>query len=143
MPGLHLEDLSVGQRAEARRTVTADDIDRFAAVSGDHNPLHVDEAYAARTPFKHRIAHGMLSGAFISALLGDQLPGPGAVYISQSLKFRRPIHIGDEVTTAVEVIRIDARHGHVTFKTTCAIGGKPAVTGEAVMLVAHKEAGAA
>ena len=140
MPGLFLEDLTVGQSAEARRTVTADDIDRFAAVSGDHNPVHVDEAYAAATPFKSRIAHGMLAGAFISALLGDELPGAGAIYISQSLKFRRPIHIGDEVTTRGEITAIDARHGHVTMKTTCSVGGKPAVTGEAVMLVAKRPA---
>ena len=140
MPGLYLEDLTVGQSAEARRTVTADDIDRFAAVSGDHNPVHVDEAYAAKTQFKSRIAHGMLAGAFISALLGDELPGPGAIYISQTMKFRRPIHIGDEVTMRAEVCAIDARHGHVTLKTTCSVSGKPAVTGEAVMLVAKRPA---
>lgn len=140
MPSHFLEDLTAGQSAEARRTVTADDIDRFAAVSGDHNPVHMDEAYAAKTPFKARIAHGMLSAAFISALLGDQLPGPGAIYISQSLKFRRPIHIGDEVTTRVEIVSVDARHGHVTLKTSCSVGGNAAVTGEAVMLVAKRPA---
>ena len=80
MAGLFLEDLTVGQSAEAKRTVTADDIDRFAAVSGDNNPVHVDDAYAAKTPFKTRIAHGMLAGAFISAVLGERLPGPGAIY---------------------------------------------------------------
>ena len=140
MRGLFLEDLTIGQSAEARRTVTADDIDRFAAVSGDHNPVHMDDAYAANTPFQTRIAHGMLTGAFISALLGDALPGPGAIYISQTMKFRRPIHIGDEVVTRVEVSAIDARHAHVTLKTACSIGGKAAVTGEAVMLVAKRPA---
>ncbi|HEY3815312.1 MAG TPA: MaoC family dehydratase [Caulobacteraceae bacterium] len=140
MPRHFLEDLTVGQAAEARRTVTADDIDRFAAVSGDHNPVHVDEAFAATTQFKARIAHGMLAGAFISALLGEELPGPGGIYISQSLKFRRPIHIGDEVVTRVEITDIDARHGHVTAKTTCSVAGKAAVTGEAVMLVAKRPA---
>src|ERR1700760_1612206 len=134
MAGLFLEDLTVGQSAEAKRTVTADDIDRFAAVWGDNNPVHVDDAYAASTQFKTRIAHGMLAGGFISAALGERLPGPGAIYISQSLKFRRPIHIGDEVTTRVEITAIDPRHGHVTAKTSCLVGGKPAVTGEAVML---------
>ncbi len=140
MPGLFLEDLTIGQFAQARRTVSADDIDRFAAVSGDHNPVHVDAAFAARTQFKTRIAHGMLAGAFISALLGDELPGPGAIYISQSMKFRRPIHIGDEVTTRVEVSAIDARHAHVALKTSCSVAGKAAVTGEAVMLVAKRAA---
>jgi 3-hydroxybutyryl-CoA dehydratase len=140
MPSLFLDDLTVGQSAETRRTVTVDDIDRFAAVSGDHNPVHMDDAFAATTAFKTRIAHGMLTGAFISALLSDQLPGPGAIYISQSMKFRRPIHIGDEVTTRAEVSAIDARHGHVTLKTSCSIGGKAAVTGEAVMLVAKRAA---
>jgi 3-hydroxybutyryl-CoA dehydratase len=140
MAGLFLEDLTVGQSAEAKRTVTADDIDRFAAVSGDNNPVHVNDAYAAETQFKSRIAHGMLLGGFISAVLGETLPGPGAIYISQSLKFRRPVHIGNEVTTRAEVTAIDARHGHVTFKTSCLVGGKPAVTGEAVLLVSKRPA---
>ena len=92
--GLRLEDLSIGQSAERVHAVTEADIVAFAAVSGDTNPLHLDEAYAAKTPFKGRIAHGMLGASYLSAVLGTELPGPGAVYLSQSLRFRRPIRIG-------------------------------------------------
>src|SRR5271170_4522447 len=97
LAGLCLEDLSVGQSAARTRTVTEADIVAFAAVTGDENPVHMDEAYAAATPFKGRIAHGMLSAGYISAVLGVDLPGPGAIYLSQSLRFRRPVRIGDEV----------------------------------------------
>ncbi len=133
--GLYLEDLSVGQAAEATRTVTAEDIDLFARVTGDRNPIHVDEAYAAATSFKHRIAHGMLGAGFISALLGETLPGPGAVYISQSLKFKRAVMIGDAVTTRAEVTSVDLRRGFVGLKTTCSVGGKTVTEGEAVVIV--------
>ena len=88
MQGAFLEELEVGQSAELTRTVAEGDLAAFAAVTGDDNPLHLDEAYAATTPFKGRIAHGMLSAGYISAVLGTQLPGPGAVYVSQSLSFQ-------------------------------------------------------
>lgn len=136
-----LEDLSVGQSAETVRTVSAADIDGFAAVSGDHNPIHVDDAFAATTPFGGRIAHGMLAAAFISAAVGNELPGPGTVYVSQGLKFRRPVKPGDEVATRVEITAIDERRGWVTLKTACQVGGKTVVDGEAV--VAFPKRGAA
>ena len=135
MDGAYLEDLEVGQTAELRRTVAAADLDAFAAVTGDTNPVHLDEAYAAATPFKGRIAHGMLSAGYISAVLGTRLPGPGAVYVSQSLSFRRPVRIGDEVTA------IDAARGRVTFATTCVVAGKTVVEGEAVVVVPRRPAG--
>src|SRR5262249_55394883 len=106
---LHLEDLALGQSAEDARVVADAGITKFAEVSGDFNPVHVDEEFAQTTPFKGRIAHGMLSGAFISSVLGNRLPGPGAIYISQSLKFKRPVRPGDEVVTRVEVTDIDTR----------------------------------
>jgi 3-hydroxybutyryl-CoA dehydratase len=136
--GAYLEDLQLGQTAQTVHTVTEQDIQRFAEVSGDFNPVHMDAAYAETTPFKGRIAHGMLSAAFISAALGSKLPGPGAIYVSQTLQFKRPVRIGDEVTTTVEVTGIDEKNAHVTLKTTCAIGRKAVVTGEAVVLVARK-----
>jgi 3-hydroxybutyryl-CoA dehydratase len=139
-PVLYFEDLSVGQSAETRRTVAAGDVDAFAAVSGDHNPLHVDAAYAATTPFGERIAHGMLAAAFISAVLGMKLPGVGAVYLSQSLKFRRPVRIGDEVTAKVTVAGMEARRGWVTLSTVCSVGGKTVVDGEAVVVVPRRPA---
>ena len=141
MDGAYLEDLEVGQTAELRRTVAAADLDAFAAVTGDTNPVHLDEAYAAATPFKGRIAHGMLSAGYISAVLGTRLPGPGAVYVSQSLSFRRPVRIGDEVTAEVKVTAIDAARGRVTFATTCVVAGKTVVEGEAVVVVPRRPAG--
>ena len=141
MDGAYLEDLEVGQTAELRRTVAASDLDAFAAVTGDTNPVHLDEAYAAATPFKGRIAHGMLSAGYISAVLGTRLPGPGAVYVSQSLSFRRPVRIGDEVTAEVEVTAIDAARGRVTFATTGVVAGKTVVEGEAVVVVPRRPAG--
>jgi 3-hydroxybutyryl-CoA dehydratase len=137
---LYFEDLSEGQSAEIERTVSAADIDAFAAVSGDVNPVHLDAAYAATTQFGERIAHGMLAGAFISAVLGVKLPGPGAIYLSQSLRFRRPVKIGDTVTAQVAVTGLDARRGHVTLATVCLVGGKPVVEGEAVVMVPRRPA---
>ena len=141
MQGAYLEDLEIGQTAELRRTVAESDIQAFAAVTGDENPVHLDEAYAAATQFKGRIAHGMLSAGYISAVLGTQLPGPGAIYVSQTLNFRRPVRIGDEVTARVTVSAIDERRGRVTFTTVCDVGGKTVAEGEAVV-VAPKRAAA-
>jgi 3-hydroxybutyryl-CoA dehydratase len=131
--GLYLEDLAVGMSAEDVRTVGEADIAAFADVSGDHNPLHLDEDYAAKTPFRGRIAHGMLAGAYISALIGGRLPGPGVIYISQMLCFKRPIRIGDEVTVRATIEAIDERQAHVTIATVCLVKGKAAVEGEAVV----------
>ena len=140
MSDLHLEDLSVGQSAEIAHTVTDGDIRAFAEVSGDNNPVHLDDGYAATTPFKTRIAHGMLSAAYISAVLGTRLPGPGAIYISQTMTFRRPVRIGDEVTTRVTVSAIDAERSRVTLATVCEVAGKPVVEGEAVVMVPKRAA---
>src|SRR6185312_1381758 len=107
MQGAFLEELEVGQSAELKRTVAEADLVAFAEVTGDDNPLHLDEAYAATTQFKGRIAHGMLSAGYISAVLGTRLPGPGAIYVSQSLSFKRPVRIGDEVTAEAKVAAID------------------------------------
>lgn len=134
MQGLYFDELSVGQSADMTRIVGAEDIEAFAEVSGDANPVHLDEAYAAGTPFGQRIAHGMLSGAYISAVLGTQLPGPGAIYLSQSLRFRRPVRIGDAVTARVTVKALDERRGHVTLETICEVDGRAVVDGEAVVI---------
>jgi len=140
MQGAYLEELEVGQSAELKRTVAERDLATFAAVTGDDNPLHLDEAYAAGTPFKGRIAHGMLSAGYISAVLGTQLPGPGAVYVSQTLSFRRPVRIGDEVTAEAKIAAIDPARGRVTFETRCVVGGKTVVEGEAVVIVPKRPA---
>lgn len=143
MAGFFLEDLSIGQTAEVERYVSEEAVGSFAAISGDTNPLHLDQAFAETTPFKTRVAHGMLSGAYISAVLGAHLPGPGGVYVSQTLAFKRPVYIGDEVTARVTITDIDERRGHVTLKTVCLVKGKVVVQGEAVMVVSRRpESGA-
>jgi 3-hydroxybutyryl-CoA dehydratase len=135
-----LEDLTVGQSADATHVVTEADVLRFAEVSGDHNPVHLDEAYAEATRFKGRIAHGMLTAGYISALLGNALPGPGSIYDSQSLNFKRPVRIGDEVTTRVTIEAIDEAKGLVTVATACTVRGKAVLDGQAVVMVARREA---
>jgi len=140
MPGLFLEDLSVGQSAELVRVVTEGDIVAFADVTGDTNPVHLDAEYAATTSFGERIAHGMLSAGYISAALGTTLPGPGAVYLSQTLNFKRPVRIGAEVVARVTVTAIDEAKARVTLDTSCLVNGKAVVGGEAVVLVPRKAA---
>ena len=140
MKGLFLEDLSVGQSAELTRTVDAKGIEMFAEVTGDNNPVHLDEAYAATTPFKARIAHGMLSAGYISAVIGTKLPGPGAIYVGQSLKFKRPVKIGDVVTAKATITAIDAEKARVTLETVCTVDGKAVVEGEATIMVPRREA---
>lgn len=131
--GRFVEDLAVGQTASYAKTVTEADIVLFAGVSGDTNPVHLDEDYARATPFKTRIAHGMLSASFISAVLGTKLPGPGAVYVSQSLAFKAPVRIGETVRARATVTKIDRRR--VTLATTCHIGDTLVVEGEAVIMM--------
>ena len=140
MQGAFLEELEVGQSAELKRTVAAADLVAFARLTGDDNPLHLDEAYAAATQFKGRIAHGMLSAGYISAVLGTRLPGPGAIYVSQSLSFKRPVRIGDEVTAEAKVAAIDAARGRVTLQTRCVVAGKTVTEGEAVVIVPRRPA---
>jgi 3-hydroxybutyryl-CoA dehydratase len=137
--GLYFDELSVGQTAERTHVVGAADIEAFAAVSGDHNPVHMDEAFARTTAFGGRIAHGMLSAAYISAVLGNDLPGPGAIYLSQSLRFRRPVKIGDPVVAKVTVKALDAAKGHATFETLCLVNGKTVVDGEALIMVPRRD----
>jgi 3-hydroxybutyryl-CoA dehydratase len=136
--GLYFDELSVGQTAETTHVVGAADIEAFAALSGDINPVHMDEAYARTTPFGGRIAHGMLTAAYISAVLGNQLPGPGAIYLSQSLRFRRPVKIGDPVTARVTVKALDPGKGHATFETAALVNGKTVIDGEALIMVPRR-----
>lgn len=116
---MRYDDIVVGARASRTHTVTLDDIERFAAVTGDTNPVHLDEAIAARTRFGGRIAHGMLGAGYISAVLGTQLPGPGVVYLSQSLRFTKPVRPGDTITAAVAVVEVIAAKRRLRLATTC------------------------
>lgn len=140
MQGFYFDDLTVGQTAEMSRVVGAADIEAFAEVSGDMNPVHLDDDYAKTTTFGERIAHGMLSAAYISAILGTKLPGPGAIYLSQSLRFRRPVKIGDLVVARVKVRTLDESRGHVTLDTVCEVGGKTVVDGEALVIAPRRPA---
>ncbi len=133
--GYYFEDLSEGMQASYTRTISEQDISQFAAVSGDDNPIHMDEAFAADSRFKKRIAHGMLSASFISTIVGTKLPGPGCLYVSQALKFRAPVFIGDEVVTTATISDLNPRRGFVTLATTCTVGDTDVIRGEAVMLV--------
>lgn len=138
--GFFFEELSLGQTAESSRTVTEADILAFGAASGDMNPVHFDAEFAATSRFGERIAHGMLTASHVSALIGMRLPGPGVVYVSQSLAFKRPVKIGATVRTYVEITSLDPEKGFVTLTTTCAVGGKTVLSGEAIAMVAKQDA---
>ena len=112
------DEITIGQTASYSKMVTEQDIVQFAVVSGDANPVHLDEQFAASTSFKGRIAHGMLTGAIISAALAMELPGPGSIYISQTLRFTAPVAIGDRVTVRLEVTGKNDKRGIVTLNTT-------------------------
>ncbi|HVO04575.1 MAG TPA: MaoC family dehydratase [Candidatus Cybelea sp.] len=136
--GKYLEEISEGMTAVFSKTVTEADIVLFAGATGDTNPIHLDEEYAKTTMFKGRIAHGLLSAGLISAVLGTRLPGPGCVYVSQNLKFKAPVKIGDTVKARVTVSAIDQEKGRVTLATTCHIGDKLVVDGEAQLMVPRR-----
>jgi len=133
--GLYLDEIKVGQQAVFAKTVSEADIVAYAGVTGDMNPVHINEEFAATTMFKTRIAHGMLSAGFISTVLGTKLPGPGCIYLSQTLKFMAPVKIGDTVTARATVTEIIAEKKRVFLKTECLVAGKVVVDGEATVMV--------
>ncbi len=125
------EDLAVGQSDSLMRTVMERDISLFADLSGDANPIHLCDRYAAGTRFGQRIAHGMLTASLVSALLGTRLPGPGAVYLSQTLTFLAPVKIGDVVTVRVEVAELVTERRRARLLCECLVDGQPVLEGEA------------
>lgn len=128
--------LQVGDTASLSKTISDDDIRAFAGLTGDHNPVHLDDEYAAGTRFGRRIAHGMLGASLISAALANELPGRGAVYLSQSLRFTAPVFPGDTVTARVTVTKVRADKPIVTLDTVCVNQhGEMVVKGEAVVLL--------
>ena len=133
--GLYLDEIKVGQQAVFAKTVSEADIVAYAGVTGDMNPVHINEEFAATTMFKTRIAHGMLSAGLISAVLGTKLPGPGCIYLSQTLKFMAPVKIGDTVTARATVTEIVAEKKRVVLKTECLVAGKVVLDGEATVMV--------
>jgi 3-hydroxybutyryl-CoA dehydratase len=129
-----IEDLEIGMVRSLQKEITDLDIELFAQVSTDRNPVHLDDAYAMDTIFGGRIAHGMLTAGLVSAVIGEQLPGHGTVYLGQSLKFLAPVRPGDVVTAEVEVLEIDYAKRRVKLDTRCLVDGKPVLKGEATVL---------
>ena len=133
--GYFIEDLKTGQAASFAKTVSEADIVLFAGVSGDTNPVHLDQSFAEKTPFKTRIAHGMLSAGFISTVFGTKLPGPGSIYMSQTLRFKAPVKIGDTVVATCTVTEIIAEKRRAMFSTVCKVGETVVIEGEAMIMV--------
>jgi 3-hydroxybutyryl-CoA dehydratase len=134
-----IEDIEIGMVRSLRKQVTDHDIELFAEVSTDRNPVHLDDDYAHDTIFGGRIAHGMLTAGLISAVIGEQLPGHGTVYIGQSLKFLAPVRPDDVVLAEVEVIEIDHARRRVKMETRCLVNGKKVLVGEATVLAPSRK----
>ncbi len=127
--------LKIGDNSSRTVRITDEQIRAFAQASGDANPIHLDEAHAAKTRFGRRIAHGMLTASFISTILGNDMPGPGTIYLQQDVKFKAPVFIGDEITATVEVIKYRQDRRIATFRTTCTNqDGNLVLEGEAVVI---------
>ncbi len=136
--GLYLEDLKVGMTAVYAKTVTEADIVMFAGISGDINPVHLNHEFASETMFEGRIAHGMLSASFISTVIGTKLPGPGAIYLSQNLKFKAPVRAGDTVLARTTITEIIPDKRRVAMSTICTVADKVVIEGDAVIMVPTK-----
>lgn len=138
--GKYVDEIEIGSTAVFSKTVTEADIVLYAGVSGDTNPVHLDESFAKGTMFKTRIAHGMLTAGFISAVLGTKLPGPGCIYLGQTLKFKAPVRIGDSAAARVTATAVDKEKGRCTFATTVHVGETLVIEGEAQILVPKRPA---
>lgn len=136
--GYYYEDLSVGMAATYSRTVSEADIAKFAGLSGDTNPIHLSEDFAKATFFEGRIAHGMLSASYISTVIGTKLPGPGCVYVSQSLRFKGPVRAGDTVNTRATITAFNDEKSRVTMWCECFVGRTVILEGEAIIQVPRR-----
>ena len=135
---LYFEDLTVGMTDTLTKVVSSADVVGFAEITGDRNPVHLSEHFAAKTPFGTRIAHGLYTAGLISAILGTRLPGPGAIYISQSLNFRAPVRIGDEVTVSVTVAELVPERRRARLTCACHVGDTVVLDGEALVKVPQR-----
>ncbi len=133
--GYFFEDLKVGMSSVFGKTITEADILMFAGVSGDTNPVHLNEDFAKPTMFKTRIAHGMLSAGFISTVIGTKLPGPGCIYVTQNLRFKAPVKIGDTVIAKVEITELVPEKKRVALRTVCTVGETVVIDGDATVMV--------
>ena len=132
---LSLKKIEIGMSVSYSQVIKDSDIRAFAEISGDRNPVHIDEKFANNSRYKKRIAHGLLTASYFSALFGTKIPGEGCVYVSQSLKFRRPVYLGDTVTAIVEVTNVDLKKKKLFFKTVCKVKNKIVTDGEAEIFV--------
>jgi len=141
LQALYFEDLSVGMTETHSKTVKSSDVVGFAEITGDRNPIHLSEHFAAKTPFKGRIAHGLYTAGLISAVIGTRLPGPGAIYISQTLKFLAPVKIGDTVDATVEVVELIEPRQRARLACRCKVGKTLVLEGEAIVKIPPRPAG--
>ena len=132
---LYFEDLAVGMSETYSKTVKSSDVIGFAEITGDRNPIHLSEHFAARTQFKSRIAHGLYTASLISAVIGTRLPGPGAIYLSQTLVFKAPVKIGDTIEASVKVVELIRQGYRAKLACTCAVGSVLVLEGEALVKV--------
>lgn len=139
--GYDFEDLKIGMQATFAKTITEADIILFAGASGDNNAMHINEEFAAATPFKGRIAHGMLTASVISAAIAGRLPGPGAVYLAQNLRFKAPVRPGDTVHATVTVTALDEVKRRASLSTICTVNGKTVIDGDAVVMPTSRAKG--
>ena len=133
--GYTFGELELGQVFDFSKVISKEDVKKFAEASGDNNPIHLDEAYAATTQFKNCIAHGILTAGLISAAIGTKLPGPGSIYVAQNLQFRRPVKVGAKVDVKLEITALNADKKFATINTICSVDGKAVLTGEATVMV--------
>ena len=136
---IYLEDLEVGMTRHLEKQVTDRDIEMFAEVSSDHNPVHLDDEYAKQSIFHGRIAHGMLTAGLISTVIGTLLPGPGAIYLGQNLRFKAPVRLGDTVEAEVTVSELDAKRKRASMAAVCRVDDTVVLDGDALIMVPSKE----
>lgn len=132
---LPIEDIQVGMEVSYSQTITDADVKSFSGISGDKNPVHMDDEYAKDSRYKKRIAHGMISASFFSALFGTKIPGEGCVYVAQNLQFKKPVYLDDTVTATVIVTDVDLKKRRVFFRTLCKVKNKIVIDGEAELFV--------
>lgn len=130
-----LEEIEIGMEVSYTQTITDADVKAFSGISGDKNPVHMDDEYAKNSRYKKRIAHGMLSASFFSALFGTKIPGEGCVYVAQNLRFKRPVYLDDTVVASVIVTSVDLVKKRVFFQTICKVNNKIVIDGEAELYV--------
>lgn len=132
---MEINEIKIGMSESYSQTISEADVKAYAGISGDRNPVHMDYEYAEKSRYKKRIAHGMISSSFFSALFGTKLPGPGCVYVNQSLNFKRPVYIGDTVTAIITVTKIDEIKSRVYFDTVCKVKNKIVIDGQAELYI--------